>query len=125
MISRPCDPLTEAIRCVEPHVSQSYHSRSRHEVDFGAAHGEALPVRTPSVTALVMELVDASVVLALVTKRFRQPRSSHSRLTIESRSPVPLQTKADAPTSMDRSLMSGSFIAENTTTLASGLSSLI
>ncbi len=35
---------------------------------------------------------------------------------VESRSPVPLHTKADAPTSMDRCLTSASFIAENTTT---------
>jgi len=54
-----------------------------------------------------------------------QPRSSHSRLMVDSRSPVPLHTKADAPTSTDRCLISGSFIAENTTTLASGLSCLI
>ena len=55
----------------------------------------------------------------------RQPRSSHRRLIVESRSPVPLHTKADAPTSKDRCLTSGSFIAENTITLASGLSCLI
>ena len=54
--------------------------------------------------------------------RSHQLRSSHRRLTVDSRSPstAPLLTKADAPTSKDRCLTSGSFQTENTMTLASG-----
>ena len=61
---------------------------------------------------------------ASVIGRFNQPRSSHRRLTVDSRppSPAPLNTKADAPTSKDRCVTSGSFIAENTMTFASGFS---
>ena len=44
---------------------------------------------------------------------------------VESRSPVPLDTKADAPTSKDRFVKSGSFIAENTMTLISGFTCVI
>src|SRR6476659_9002531 len=67
----------------------------------------------------------SSTLRAPVAQHLTQPRSSHSRLMVASRSPVPLHTKADAPTSTDRCLLSGSFIAENTTTLACGLFCLI
>ena len=62
---------------------------------------------------------------ASVIDRFNQPRSSHRRLMVESRSPVPLVTKADAPAPKDRCLTSGSFIAEKTMTFASGFTCVI
>ena len=64
---------------------------------------------------------------ASVIDRFNQPRSSHRRLTVDSRSPSPavLDTKADAPTSNDRCLTSGSFIAVNTMTFVSGFTCVI
>jgi hypothetical protein len=55
----------------------------------------------------------------------RRPQSSHRRLMVESRPASRLYTRADAPTSKDRCLTSGSFIAENTMTLAAGFTCMI
>src|SRR5512133_3878550 len=63
---------------------------------------------------------------ASVIDRCNQPRSSHRRLTVDSRapSPDPLYTNADAPTSKDRCATSGSFIAVNTITFVFGFTSV-
>jgi hypothetical protein len=59
---------------------------------------------------------------SVIPEKVDQSRSTHRRLMADSRSPshATLDTKADAPTSRDRCLRSGSFMAVNTTTFVSG-----
>ena len=97
---------------------------SRHDVrvrSCGVSEGRRNHAREAG--RKLTELFRASV----ITERFGQPRSPHRRLMADSRSPshATFDTKADAPTSKDRCLTSGSFMAVNTTTFVSGFTCVI